>query len=91
MALFLCNSSDRSGNKPFAPSCWAFSFRGTALAATPLIMIAHGDHGAAQVLAPILFVGANLLIALLAIGTIRILVQGKLPAKPPSGIRAGAT
>jgi tellurite resistance protein len=54
-------------------------------------MIAHGDHGAAQVLAPILFVGANLLIALLAIGTIRILVQGKLPAKPPSGIRAGAT
>jgi tellurite resistance protein len=54
-------------------------------------MIAHGDHGAVQVLAPILFVGPNLLIALLAIGTIRILVQGKLLAKPPSGIRAGAT
>ncbi|GAB0118548.1 dicarboxylate transporter/tellurite-resistance protein TehA [Acidisoma sp. 7E03] len=70
--------------QPFAPSYWAFSFGGTALAATPLIMLLHGDGGAISVLAPILFVSANILIAILALGTLRLAIAGRLFPKPPA-------
>lgn len=68
---------------PFAPSYWAFSFGGTALAATPMLMLAHGAHGdAVATLAPILFVAANILIAVLVVGTLRLMAQGRLFPKP---------
>jgi tellurite resistance protein len=75
--------------QPFAASYWAFTFGVTALATGPLRMVAHGDTGAPAVLAPYLFVGANIAVGLIAIGTLRLILQGKLlppaAATPPPG------
>jgi tellurite resistance protein len=65
--------------EPFAPSYWAFTFGATALAAAPMRLIAHGDAGPALIFAPIFFVAANLVVVLIAIGTLRLLVTGRLP------------
>jgi tellurite resistance protein len=69
----------------FSPSYWAFSFGVTALAAAPLRMIERGDTGPAALLAPPLFIAANIIIALLAIATLKLLVRGRLvPKQVPS-------
>jgi tellurite resistance protein len=70
--------------QPFAASYWSYTFGAAALTTTPLRMIAHGETGPAAQLAPVLFVAANLVIALIALGTIRLLFQGRLlsPAAP---------
>jgi tellurite resistance protein len=44
----------------------------------------RGDTGPAAVLAMPLFVAANLIILLLTLGTLRLLLQGKLVPKPVS-------
>lgn len=67
--------------EPFAPSYWAFTFGATALAAGPLRMIARGDGGPVAVLAPVLFVAANAVVILVAIGTVRLALRRKLVAK----------
>jgi tellurite resistance protein len=67
--------------EPFAPSYWAFTFGATALAAAPLRMVARGDTGLIAVLAAVLFVAANLLVLLVAIGTVRLALRRKLVAK----------
>lgn len=66
------------------PGLWAFSFGATAIAAAPVRLIAHGDHGAIAVLAPILFVMANLLVAGLTVMTFVLLLSGKMFVSPPS-------
>jgi tellurite resistance protein len=66
----------------FAPSFWAFTFGATALAAAPLRLLARGDTGAIAVLAPVLFVGANLVVGLVALGTLWLAGQGRLLPKP---------
>lgn len=81
-ALLLLRLTNWIREQPSAPSYWAFSFGGTALAATPMLMLLHGDSGAIATIAPVLFVGANLLIAILAVGTIRLMMAGKLLPKP---------
>lgn len=71
--------------QPFAPSYWAFSFGVTALATAPLRMIERGDSGAVAILAPYLFVAANIIVAILTVGTLSLAAQGRLlqaPAKP---------
>lgn len=68
--------------QPFAPSYWAFTFGATALAALPLRMVERGATGAAAILAPILFVAANIVVALVAFGTLRLLLLGRLLPKP---------
>ena len=88
LALLLLRLTPWIREQPFAPSYWAFSFGGTALAATPLIMLLHGDNGAIAVVAPILFVAANILVAVLAVGTVRLMVQGRLFPKPAAPARA---
>jgi tellurite resistance protein len=70
--------------QPFTPGYWAFSFGVTALAAGPLRTVERGDTGPAAVLAMPLFVAANLIILLLTLGTLRLLLQGKLVPKPVS-------
>jgi tellurite resistance protein len=65
--------------EPFAPSYWAFTFGATALASAPLRLIDRGDTGLITVLAPVLFVAANIVVGLIAIGTIHLLVTGRLP------------
>lgn len=58
------------GQQRFNPSYWAFTFGATALALVPLRMVERGDSGAAYVLAPILFVAANVLVLTIAVRTI---------------------
>ena len=60
------------------PAYWAFSFGITALATAPLRMIEHGDTGAIQTLAPVLFVVANTVILVLVFATLKLLFQNKL-------------
>jgi tellurite resistance protein len=65
--------------EPFSLSYWAFTFGATALASAPLRLIDRGDTGPITVLAPILFIAANIVVGLIAIGTIRLLVTGRVP------------
>jgi tellurite resistance protein len=81
--------------QPFAPSYWAFTFGATALATAPLRLIERGDTGPIAVLAPYLFVAANLVVGAIALGTVRLIVRGRLlprPAPPAAAVppRAGA-
>ena len=64
--------------QPFAPSYWAFSFGVTALSTAVLRMVERGDAGAIQLLAVPIFLGANISIVLLIVGTVRLAVKGHL-------------
>jgi tellurite resistance protein len=44
-------------------------------------MIERGATGAVASIAPFLFVGANIVVALIALGTVRLLLQGRLLPK----------
>jgi tellurite resistance protein len=67
--------------QPFAPSYWAFTFGASALAAVPLDMMERGTTGAIASIAPYLFVASNIVIALIALGTLRLMLQGRLLPK----------
>jgi tellurite resistance protein len=78
--------------QPFTASYWAFTFGVTALATAPLRMVARGDTGAMATLAPYLFIGANLVVGLIAIGTLRLVAQGRLlPQAPPAAPAAASS
>jgi tellurite resistance protein len=64
--------------QPFGASYWAFSFGISALAVAPLSMLQRGDSGATATLAPALFGAANVVIAILALGTLREWIHGRL-------------
>ena len=64
--------------QPFSASYWAYTFGAAALTTTPLRMIANGETGPATQIAPGLFVAANIVITVIALGTIRLLLQGRL-------------
>jgi tellurite resistance protein len=67
--------------QPFSMPYWGFSFGLTAIAQVPLGMVARGDHGAGADLAGVLFVLSNAGMLWLILGTLRLLLQGKiLPA-----------
>ena len=68
--------------QPFNASYWAYTFGAAALTTTPLRMIAHGQTGPVTEIAPVLFVAANIVIGLIALGTIRLLLQGRLLPSP---------
>lgn len=68
--------------QPFAASYWAFTFGLTALSTAALRMMARGDNGAIGHLAPVIFVLVNLALALIAIGTLWLLIRGKLLPAP---------
>jgi tellurite resistance protein len=59
--------------QPFVPSYWAFTFGATALATAPLRMVELGAAGAVATLTPYLFAAANLTVALVAFGSLRLL------------------
>lgn len=63
--------------QPFGPSYWAFSFGASALAAS-CIRLASAGASVESILAPVVFVGANLLIALLLVKTVSLLISGRL-------------
>jgi tellurite resistance protein len=77
--------------QPFSASYWAFSFGASALAAEPLRLIERGDAGIVTILAPCLFIGANLFVGWLVIGTLVRLFQGQLIARPVIARPAPAT
>jgi tellurite resistance protein len=67
--------------QPFTASYWAYTFGLTALATAPLRMAAHGD-AVMKTLAPWLFGFANLAVLLIALGTLRLMAQGRLLPAP---------
>ncbi|CUX70419.1 dicarboxylate transporter/tellurite-resistance protein TehA [Agrobacterium tumefaciens] len=56
--------------EPLAPSYWAFTFGVTALAAAPIRLLMLGDEGIARTPAPALFVFANVVVLIVAAGTL---------------------
>jgi tellurite resistance protein len=84
-ALLLVRMIRWIGEQPFGPSYWAFTFGATALAGAA-IRLSLDDHGDVfTMLAPVLFVVANIVVLGIAAGTIRLLVVGKLfPAVQPA-------
>ena len=70
--------------QPFTASYWAYTFGAAALTTTPLRMIANGQSGPATEIAPVLFLAANIVIGLIALGTIRLVLQGRLLPRPAS-------
>jgi tellurite resistance protein len=68
--------------QPFAASYWAFTFGIAALALSALRLVERGMTGAMEGLAVMLFIGANIAIGLISLGTLRLLLRGKL--LPPS-------
>ena len=86
-ALLLLRKLPWVAEQPFAPSYWAFSFGAAALAIAPLRMIERGDAGAVAILAPVLFVAANGVIAILAVGTLRLMLLGRLLPQPVPAAR----
>jgi tellurite resistance protein len=62
----------------FSPSYWAFTFGVSALALDTLRLVERGHQGPIQSAAPFIFAGANLVIGGMAIGTIWLLIRGRL-------------
>ena len=68
--------------QPFGASFWAFSFGVTALAFDAVLFVIRGETGYIQWVAGLLFLLANIVIAVLVIGTVRLLVAGRLVPAP---------
>jgi tellurite resistance protein len=64
------------------PAWWGFGFGAAALPTTALKLVARGDTGAVQTLAPWLFGAGNLAIAAFIIMTITLLIRGRLLPVP---------
>lgn len=70
--------------EPLAPSYWAFTFGVTALATAPIRLIVLGDAGVVHVLAPVLFVFANLVVGTVAVVTLYRLSGRRPPTLQPA-------
>lgn len=70
--------------RSFAPAYWGSSFGATALALLAMRMIERGEASLAAALAPWLFAGANLVVAMLVLGSVSLLVRGRLIAPTPA-------
>ena len=68
--------------QPFGAPYWAFSFGVTALAFDSIVFVQRGLTGLFEPLAIVLFVFANIVMAVLAIGTLALLLRGKLVPMP---------
>jgi tellurite resistance protein len=62
----------------FVPGYWAFSFGVAALPTMALRLLERGAAGPLEYAAPVLFVLASAIIAILVVKTLQLLVQGKL-------------
>jgi len=67
--------------QPFAASYWALTFGATALAAVPLDMMERGTTGAVASIAPYTFAAANITVGLIALATLRLILQDRLLPK----------
>lgn len=83
-ALLLLRSARWILEQPFAPTYWAFTFGATALAGAAIRIATQEPGHAIAVLAPILFLAANILLLLIAVRSLALLGRGRfLP--PPAG------
>jgi tellurite resistance protein len=80
-ALLLIRLAPWIRAQPFTPSYWAFSFGAAALASATIRLAAEGAR-VEQLLAPIVFAIANLLVLGLVIQTLRLALGGKLLPTP---------
>jgi len=70
--------------QPFAGSYWAFTFGATALATAAIRTAGHSSDAVFQGLAMAIFIGVNIVVGLIAIGTLWLIARGKLlPAPAP--------
>jgi tellurite resistance protein len=86
LALILLRMLPWIMQQPFTAGYWGFTFGITALGGVPLRFKLHGDTGAIAQLAPYLFVAANIAVGLIALATLRLIVQRLLP--PPLPVTA---
>jgi tellurite resistance protein len=82
-ALVLIRLMPWIAGKSFAPSYWGSAFGATAIAMLAL-RLAEREQPFAAALAPGLFVCANIAVAILAVGSLRLLVRGCLLGEPAS-------
>jgi tellurite resistance protein len=73
--------------QPFTAGYWAFTFGGTALAQGAVRMVELGGTGPERVLAPALFVVANLLVVSIGAGSLLRLAQDRLLPAPAAHSR----
>ncbi|MEH2353048.1 dicarboxylate transporter/tellurite-resistance protein TehA [Nostoc sp.] len=74
--------------QPFTASYWAFTLGVAALSLSSLRLVERGMTGVMEKLAILLFVGANIAIGSIALGTVRLLLRGKLLPLPATGDRS---
>jgi len=72
--------------QPFGASAWAYTFGIAALAQIPMRFVLGGLGTPYNILALVLFAAANVIIAAIAVGTLRLLLRGRLlpPVSPPA-------
>ncbi|WP_345815839.1 dicarboxylate transporter/tellurite-resistance protein TehA [Paraburkholderia sp. PREW-6R] len=76
----------------FVPGYWAFSFGVAALPTMVLRMVERGATGPVEWAAPVLFVVANVIFAILTVKTVQLLLNGKLmPAAPAAAASVAAS
>ncbi len=69
--------------QPFTPAYWAYTFGATAIASATMRFAARGDDRVFALLAPVLFVVANVVVVGLFIATVIAALQGRLLPTPP--------
>jgi tellurite resistance protein TehA-like permease len=92
MALLLLRLLPWIMEQPFSVSYCGFTFA-IAFALAPIRMAGHRDADAIALLAPYLFAGANIVVGLIFLGTLRLSMQGRLlpqaaPATAPQAVVA---
>ena len=74
-ALVLVRLSRWITEQPVSISYWSFTFGAASMATVACRMVEHGELGAIKILAPFIFGAANLLIATVALITVRDLLK----------------
>jgi tellurite resistance protein len=64
--------------QPFVPAYWAFTFGATALSTVMLQVVQQGGDPVLTLIAPGIFLGANLVVLVITLGTLRLLFEGRL-------------
>lgn len=65
-------------NAPFTVSYWAFTFGASALATACVRMAGQSSNGAMNLLAPLAFTAANVIVAFVLVGTFGLIARGRL-------------
>ncbi|ATI83220.1 dicarboxylate transporter/tellurite-resistance protein TehA [Sphingobium yanoikuyae] len=84
-AMLLIRLSRWIAEQPFGPGYWAFTFGATALAGAMVHLAPADAGGAIATLAPVVFLLSNVVVVGIAIGTLALIVRGRLvpPATTP--------